>query len=75
MEQPFERGITCSVGSIDHEATTSISGGGSHELFKIFKGELLPISQYSPEDLKFSHKGEIGFLKDMRIVVEEKFFS
>lgn len=26
MEQPFERGITCSVGSIDHEATTSISG-------------------------------------------------
>lgn len=27
-EQPFERGITCSVGSIDHEAATSISGGG-----------------------------------------------
>jgi hypothetical protein len=28
-EQPFERGITCSVGSIDHEATTSIGGGSS----------------------------------------------
>jgi len=28
-EQPFERGITCSAGSIDHEATTSISGGSS----------------------------------------------
>jgi putative transposase len=26
MGQPFERGITCSDGSIDHEATTSISG-------------------------------------------------
>lgn len=29
-EQPFERGITCSTGSIDHEATTYISGGSSH---------------------------------------------
>ena len=29
MEQPFERGITCSDGSIDHEATTSIGGGSS----------------------------------------------
>ncbi|WP_143270556.1 hypothetical protein [Anaerobranca californiensis] len=28
-EQPFERGITCSAGSIDHEAITSISGGSS----------------------------------------------
>jgi hypothetical protein len=27
--QPFERVITCSDGSIDHEATTSISGGSS----------------------------------------------
>jgi hypothetical protein len=31
-EQPFERGITCSARSIDHEATTSISGGSSHKI-------------------------------------------
>jgi hypothetical protein len=30
-EQSFERGITCSVGSIDHEATTSIGGGSSQD--------------------------------------------
>jgi len=34
MEQPFERGITCSDGSIDHEATTSIGGGSSQNASK-----------------------------------------
>jgi len=29
MEQPLERGETCSEGSIDHEAATSIGGGSS----------------------------------------------
>ena len=35
-ELPFERGITCFDGGIDHEATASIGGGSSlsYELYQ-----------------------------------------
>jgi hypothetical protein len=46
-----------------------------NEFLKIFEEILIPATHYSSEELKFSHKGEIGFLKGMRIVVEEIFFS
>ena len=45
-EQPFERGITCSDGSIDHEATTSIGGGSSQDKIVVLDRDSLLRSDF-----------------------------
>ena len=46
-EQPFERGVSGSRSYLDHEATTSISGGSS--LIKLIQTQQVPKSKYLRE--------------------------